>query len=201
MSQRKARDARRQNPPLRQPPSTSSRRRRIGIGAISVVAGAALVVGVVVARNGSSPAQATPVVHSSSSGLSISGTDPVSGQRVSLASYAAKPIVLNVWGSWCPGCNDEATDLARFAATHPQAQVIGIDINDSKSGARSFYQRWRWKHPSIYDPRSDIAYRLGLQGTPTTYFLNRQHKIVAQVAGATNLAGFEQGLQKAIGSS
>ena len=195
MSQRKARDAR-QNAPRRQAP-VPGRRRLVGIGALAVVAIAVLVVGILVARNGSSPAQATPAVHGGSGGLSITGTDPVSGRQVSLASYAGKPIVLNVWGSWCPGCNDEAADLARLAATHPQAQVIGIDLNDSKSGARAFYRRWHWKHPSIFDPNGDIAYRLGLQGTPTTFFLDRQHRIVAQIVGATNLAGFEQGLKAA----
>ena len=195
MSQRNARAARRRNPPRVQAPL--SRRKPLRVGAIAVIVLAALVSGILVARHGGGPAQATSAVHNSSAGLSIAGTDPVTGRHVSLAAYAGKPIVLNVWGSWCPGCNDEAADLARFAATHPQVQVIGIDLQDSKSGARAFYRRWHWKHPSIFDPNGDIAFRLGLQGTPTTFFLNRQHKIVAQVVGATNLAGFEQGLKEA----
>ena len=175
----------------------SSRRHPLRVGGIAAIVAAALVAGVLIARHGGGPAQATPTVHNGSAGLSVSGTDPVTGKHVSLASYAGKPIVLNVWGSWCPGCNEEATDLARFAATHPQAQVVGIDINDSKSGARAFYQRWGWKHPSIFDPKSEIAFRLGLQGTPTTFFLNRQHQIVSRIVGATNLAGFEQGFRQA----
>ena len=195
MSQRKARAARRQSPPRVQ--AHSSRRHPLRVGGIAAIVVAALVAGVLIARHGGGPAQATPAVHNGSAGLSISGTDPVTGKHVSLASYAGKPIVLNVWGSWCPGCNEEATDLARFAATHPQAQVVGIDINDSKSGARAFYQRWGWKHPSIFDPKSEIAFRLGLQGTPTTFFLNRQHQIVSRIVGATNLAGFEQGFRQA----
>ena len=107
------------------------------------------------------------------------------------------PIVLNVWGSWCTGCKAEARDLARFAAAHPQAQVVGVDTQDTKGGAQAFYRRYGWHHPSIFDPHGDIASQLGLQGTPTTFFLDRQHKVVAEIIGATTLSGFDQGLARA----
>lgn len=196
MSQRKARMERKALQADK--PAAHVRGRLIGLAIVVALAIAALIGGVVIAHGRKAPAQATPALERGPGGLSITGSDPVTGQRVSLASYAGKPIVLNVWGSWCPGCNQEAADLARFAAEHPEAQVIGIDLNDSKSGARSFYQRWGWHHPSIYDPNGDISSRLGLQGTPTTFFLDRRHRIVSQVVGATNLAGFEQGLKTAV---
>lgn len=199
MSQRKARSERQAAqavPPVGK--ARAGRGRLIGLAIAIVLAVAALIGGIVIAHGRTAPAQATPALQRGPDGLSITGSDPVTGRQVSLASYAGKPIVLNVWGSWCPGCNQEAADLARFAAAHPEAQVIGIDLSDSKSGARSFYQRWGWHHPSIYDPNGDISSRLGLQGTPTTFFLDRRHRIVSQVVGATNLAGFEQGLKTAV---
>ncbi len=196
MSQRKARMERKALQADK--PAAHVRGRLIGLAIVVALAITALIGGVVIAHGRKAPAQATPALQRGPDGLSITGSDPVTGRRVSLASYAGKPIVLNVWGSWCPGCNQEAADLARFAAGHPEAQVIGIDLNDSKSGARSFYQRWGWHHPSIYDPNGDISSRLGLQGTPTTFFLDRRHRIVSQVVGATNLAGFEQGLKTAV---
>jgi len=79
-------------------------------------------------------------------------------------------------------------------------QVVGIDLTDTTSGARAFYKRWHLDHPSIADPKGEIAASLGVQGTPTTYFLNRKHQLVTQILGATNLAGFEQGA-RAAGSS
>jgi hypothetical protein len=35
-------------------------------------------------------------------------------------------------------------------------------------------------------------------GLPTTYFLDRRHRIVARIVGAGNLAEFEQGLRLAL---
>ncbi len=173
--------------------------RRAAVPAVVVVA-AALVGGYLAARN-NGPASVSRVTHRSEGALELAGTDPVTGRSVDLASYRGTPLVLNVWGSWCPGCNAEAADLARFARSHPNVQVIGIDTQDTSSGATSFYRKWGWQHPSIADPKGELAARLGVQGYPTTFFLNARHQVVTQIIGATSLAGFEHGLAAATSRS
>jgi thiol-disulfide isomerase/thioredoxin len=177
-----------------------SRLRRAAVPLLVVVVAAALVGGYFAARE-NGPASATRVTHQPGGGLELAGTDPVTGRHVDLSSYRGKPLVINVWGSWCEGCNAEASDLARFARLHPEVQLIGVDTQDSASGAKSFYRRWGWRHPSIADPRGELAARLGLQGTPTTFFLNARHEVVTQIIGATNLAGFNRGLAAATSGS
>jgi cytochrome c biogenesis protein CcmG, thiol:disulfide interchange protein DsbE len=203
MSGRKAKQRRRQQavPAPRAPRQGLSRTistKWIAAGVVAVLVLAALIIGIVASKGNKS--RNAPVVRQARNGapVEIAGTDPVTGKHVDLASFAGKPIVLNIWASWCPGCNDEAADLRRFQEQHPNVQVVGIDINDSTKGAKGFYQRWGWKHPSIFDPKGAIAAKLGLQGLPTTYFLNRRHVLVTQSVGATSLAGFDQGLQAAI---
>ncbi|MDE3070550.1 MAG: TlpA family protein disulfide reductase, partial [Acidobacteriota bacterium] len=95
------------------------------------------------------------------------------------------------------GCYAEARALATFAHTHPQAQVVGVDIQDTPQAAKAFYQRFGWRHPSISDLAGRIAAQLRLQGLPTTLFLDRRHRVVAKIVGETNLAGFDAGYQKA----
>jgi thiol-disulfide isomerase/thioredoxin len=172
-------------------------RRRVLIP-LAFVALAAAVVGGVFAARGTGPAR--PFSRTSAGALDLSGTDPVTGKRVDLAAFRGKPIVLNVWGSWCTGCNAEAADLARFARTHRDVQVVGVDTQDTSSGARAFYRRWDWHHPSIADPQGNLAAQLEIQGTPTTFFLNARHQIVTSIVGASNLAGFDQGLRLALRS-
>ncbi len=197
MSQKKAKRARQTTRPAPQPAwrGPASRRRWIGGGILAALLAAALITGVVVAR-GNGPARAS-AAHNGGDALSLSGVSPITGKRVSLAEFAGKPIVLNVWGSWCTGCIAEARDLARFERAHPEAQVVGIDLEDTDGGARAFYRRYGFTHPSIADPHGEIASRLSVQGTPTTFFLDRRHRIVASVVGATDAAGFEQGLRAA----
>jgi thiol-disulfide isomerase/thioredoxin len=124
------------------------------------------------------------------------GTDPVTGKRVSLDEYAGRPVVLNVWASWCQPCNAEAPVLAAFAKKHPQAVLVGVDMQDSVTGARAFYRRYGWAHPIIFDPTGALAAKLGLLGMPTTIFVTRDRRessrIVGPVSRKTLLDGWER---------
>jgi len=122
----------------------------------------------------------------------LAGTDPVTGKRVSLAQWNGRPLLVNLWGSWCHPCRDEAKELRVFLARHP-GTVLGIDVEDSKAGAKGFQQRYRVRFPSIYDPGDVLVNRLHAPGTPTTYFLDRRHRIVATLYGAGTLELFERG--------
>ncbi len=196
MDERKTQETR----PGEEPQEQSGRRTRarLAVAAAALLVVAVVVVGVIAARD-TGPAQA--VKRSSSPAVSVSGVDPITGKAVDLASYAGKPVVLNVWGSWCEGCRAEAADLQRFVERHPEVQMIGIDLQDTKSGARDFYREWGWSHPTVFDPNGEISFALGLQGTPTTYFLDEEHRLVTQIVGETDLAGFEEGLRIALSGS
>lgn len=148
---------------------------------------------------GSSSAQ--PVAVTPEEAPTLVGEDPISGEGVALAGFRGKPVVINVWASWCPGCNDEAADLREFAADHPEVVVLGVDFQDTVEGARRFYRRWEWTHPSIFDSSGTQSAALGLFGMPTTLFLDSRHRIAARVVGATDRAGFERGLELATRAS
>jgi cytochrome c biogenesis protein CcmG, thiol:disulfide interchange protein DsbE len=165
------------------------------VAALAVAVALVVVAGVLVARGDGEPA----VVASDGTtpAPEVSGVDPITGKPVRLSDYEGRLVVINVWASWCPPCHDEAPDLARFAREHPEAQLIGIDIRDVEGPARDFYRRYGWRHPSIFDPSGEKAASLGLQGQPITYFLNEEHEIVETIAGASDFAGFEAGLERA----
>ena len=172
-------------------------RRRLAAGAAALVLLAAvLVAGVLAARD---TGGARSVAVGSGPVIRLAGTDPITAARVDLARFAGKPVVVNVWASWCAGCNEEAADLARLARDHPEAQVVGLDIQDTREGARAFYRRWGWRHPSIFDPSGKLASKLALQGLPSTYVLDSEHRVVSRIVGATDLASFEEALRQATG--
>ncbi len=176
------------------------------IGVLVVLGGIAAALGLTRGGgSGAAPAPAaskpvsanSPVSASSTSPLELSGTDPVTGKAVSLSSFAGKPIVLNMWASWCAGCYVEARALRNFERAHPEAQVVGVDITDTKSGAIDFVRHFNLHHPNIFDPDAKVAARFGLSGLPATVFLDHRHLVVAKIIGATDLAGLNQGLKTA----
>jgi hypothetical protein len=74
-----------------------------------------------------------------------------------------------------------------------------VSTSGTPVAMRAFYRRWRWRHPSIFDPSGELAARLALQGLPSTFVLDTEHRIVSRIVGATDLAGFEDALRQAAG--
>lgn len=200
MSQRKQREARR----AARAAAPAQRGQRLPGGTrLWAVCGAALLaavvfVGVLAARD---TGLAEPIPQRDDEAVSFSGTDPISGETVSSSDYAGTPLVIAIWASWCPGCNAEAEAFRRFVEDHPDVQAIGVNLQDTRAAARSFYERWGWTHPSVADPDGAISFSLGLQGTPTTLFTDREHRIVARIVGETDYDGFVQGLRTALSES
>ena len=198
MSERRAKRERAAAPADTARQGRQPRRRAVAVAVAAVIVAVAAALTLALTRGGN----ATPSAGSAASGgsagapLELSGTDPITGRPVSLADYAGKPIVLNMWASWCTGCYAEARALATFARTHPTAPVVGVDIQDTRAAARAFYRRFGWRHPSIFDPKGVIAARFQLQGLPATLFLDRRHHVVARILGETDLAGFEAGFRQ-----
>ena len=62
--------------------------------------------------------------------------------------------MINVWGSWCPPCREEAPDLqAASERDQGQAQFIGITSRDSTPAApQAFVRANKITYPSIFDP-------------------------------------------------
>lgn len=183
------------------------KRRRNQLLALAVVAVAALVsAGVILATSRDS--DEIPIIAGGSFEVGdleqapeLSGTDPITGETVSLADFAGVPVVINIWADWCPGCRAEAPALKELGETFPNVQLLGIDFQDTASGARNFYDEFDLTHPSIFDENGSLGARLGLIGMPTTIFLNDRHQIVTRIVGETDLEGFTQGVEAALAAS
>jgi thiol-disulfide isomerase/thioredoxin len=131
--------------------------------------------------------------------VAVSGKDPVSGAQVALSDYEGRPVVLNFWASWCPPCREELPALDQLAKKHPEVAVVGVNYQDGVSGARKLQRELGWTFPSIADPFGELAARLGLQGMPTTYFLDADHRVAGVIVGGADLAGFEKGVELVAG--
>ena len=126
----------------------------------------------------------------------IAGRDILTGKRVALSQFAGKPVFVNVWGSWCFGCKAEARTLSRFSRAHRhEVAFIGIDVWDSKKGARAYYERFDIDYPSIWDPRSLLAGAWS-RGAPTTLIFDRRHRLVKRIEGSATLAQLNAALRR-----
>jgi cytochrome c biogenesis protein CcmG/thiol:disulfide interchange protein DsbE len=97
------------------------------------------------------------------------------GFRDLLCQLRGKPVVVNVWASWCGPCIFEAPDLAAAAKDYAgQVQFVGVDVLDQRGPGRAFIEKYGWTYPSVFDPNAAIRDSFGLIGAPHTIFFDAQ---------------------------
>lgn len=102
-------------------------------------------------------------------------------------SLRGRVVVVNFWASWCyPACYDEAPHLQRLWERYRGrgVVVVGVNIQDTESGARAFVRRFGQTFPVGMDRSGTIAIDFGVVGVPETYLIDRQWRIVYKHAGA-----------------
>jgi cytochrome c biogenesis protein CcmG, thiol:disulfide interchange protein DsbE len=124
-----------------------------------------------------------------------------SGQKVSLAGYAGRPLIVNFFASWCQPCQQETPLLARFyRAEHGKVALVGLDENDLLGSATSFTRKEGVSYPVGFDPETIAASAYGVVALPQTFFLNAKHRIVDRVFGAVTMADINHGIALATAS-
>ncbi|HVT20380.1 MAG TPA: TlpA disulfide reductase family protein [Mycobacteriales bacterium] len=118
----------------------------------------------------------------------VSGTT-LSGDRLDLASYRGKVVVVNFWGSWCAPCIAEADGFSQVAKDFADKGVafVGIDVRElSEAQGRQFERVHHVPYPSIYDQSQTLALRFPHAvpaTTPTTIVIGGNGDILAKVTG------------------
>lgn len=95
------------------------------------------------------------------------------GETFTLSSQLAaddRPIILNLWASWCIPCRTETPDISAFAVANPDVKVIGVAVEDTETAARAFAEEFAPSYDlGFADDEFEAAYpRLGL---PVTYII------------------------------
>jgi thiol-disulfide isomerase/thioredoxin len=87
------------------------------------------------------------------------------------------PVVVNMWASWCPNCKHEFPFFQGLSAGMFRSSVafVGLDSQDSRSGAEAFLREHPVDYPSIFDETAQQAQSIGAgRGWPTTIYYDRR---------------------------
>lgn len=78
--------------------------------------------------------------------------------------YAGRPLLINVWASWCGPCIEEMPELERFSVEQGAngTQVVGIALDD-KASVEAFLKRVPVSYPIVLDQAgpADSSVQLG----------------------------------------
>jgi thiol-disulfide isomerase/thioredoxin len=114
------------------------------------------------------------------------------GSARSLADYAGKGIVLNMWATWCVPCVAEMPALAAFASVVAKEGIVVLPLSSDRGGAsivtRFYKDLGLASLPVLLDPLSAAAHALNVRGIPTTLVIDRQGREVAWLEGSVDWA-------------
>jgi thiol-disulfide isomerase/thioredoxin len=99
------------------------------------------------------------------------------GPRVTLASHRGRPVVMNMWASWCEPCQRETPALIAFSKEHPGLDVIGVATNDAPSDSRRFARQKGIPYAIGVDQAGSVAARYGATGLPTTVVIDAEGRV------------------------
>ncbi|MBD8163698.1 DsbE family thiol:disulfide interchange protein [Erwinia persicina] len=96
-----------------------------------------------------------------------------------------KPILLNVWATWCPTCRAEHQYLNTLAAQG--VRVVGLNYKDNRQKAVDWLNSLGNPYAlSLYDGDGMLGLDLGVYGAPETFLIDGHGIIRYRHAGDMN---------------
>lgn len=106
------------------------------------------------------------------------------GRPVRLAGLRGQPMVLNVWGQWCPPCRAETSLLVEVGQqAEGKVLMLGINYVDRPDAAIAYADEAGWTIPQVADQDKQVTAPLKVTGPPQTVFVDASGKIVYYHSG------------------
>lgn len=110
----------------------------------------------------------------------------ISAPSKRLSDFRGKPLVINVWASWCGPCRQEMGSLERLSRRFgtKQLNVIGISTDDYRDRALDFVKQSKITFSNFIDHELFLENMLGANRLPLTVLVDAQGRVVAKHYGA-----------------
>lgn len=105
-----------------------------------------------------------------------------------------RPMLLNVWATWCPTCYSEHEYLKALASQG--IAIIGMNYKDDRTKAIGWLKELGNPYQAtLYDPDGMLGLDLGVYGAPETFFIDSQGIIRYRHVGDINPQVWESSLK------
>ncbi len=103
-----------------------------------------------------------------------------------LDEFRGKPLIINVWASWCGPCRSEMGALERLSKRYggKQFNIIGISTDDDANAAYAFIMKSGITFDNYLDHNLTLENMLGANTIPLTLLIDAQGRVLEKVRGA-----------------
>jgi peroxiredoxin len=109
------------------------------------------------------------------------------GTPVRLDDLRGRPVILNVWASWCPPCKAEMPALEAVHQAYAEEGLVVLGLNttfqDSEEAALQFAAERNLSFPLALDLDGTISNRYQIRAMPTTFFIGADGVIRDVIVG------------------
>lgn len=113
------------------------------------------------------------------------------GEPVTLAEFKGKPLLVNLWATWCGPCVVEMPTLDALAARDNGVQVLAVSQDlEGREKVDAFFEQGAFKALEPYlDPEMALMMELKVDTLPTTILYDAEGKEVWRMMGRADWAG------------
>jgi thiol-disulfide isomerase/thioredoxin len=97
---------------------------------------------------------------------------------------AGRPVLVNLFASWCIPCKREMPMLLQTAEDEPGFAFLGVATNDTPRDAQAMVDELDITIPTLFDSGGDeVAFAFASRGMPTTVVFDREGTMTGRVVG------------------
>jgi thiol-disulfide isomerase/thioredoxin len=109
-----------------------------------------------------------------------------------LDAFRGRPLIINVWASWCSPCKAEMASLERLEWRGEQFAIIGISTDDYADQAGALLKNTNATISHFIDQHRRMENMLGASQLPLTVFVDADGRILKRIYGARQWDGVDE---------
>lgn len=121
----------------------------------------------------------------------------LAGEKVALESFSGRPVVVNLWASWCPPCRREMPALGAAQQRHRDVAFVFVNQGEPAAAVDAFLSEQSLALQNVLlDPTGAVQKATSSHALPTTLFFDRTGKLVDSRMGELSEATLAQRLER-----
>lgn len=116
------------------------------------------------------------------------------GSPVATRAWAGKPMVINLWATWCPPCRRELPMMAEVAAGLQGVDMQFVNQGEAAETIRRHLSRDGLVIAPLLDPEMRMMQHFEVLGLPVTLFVDATGRVAASHMGEISRAGLLAGI-------
>lgn len=99
-----------------------------------------------------------------------------------------RPVILNLWASWCSPCRAEMPAFDTASQTHTDVFFLGVAVEDDPAAATAFAEEIGVSYALAIDEAERVGRRYPSPGLPATFFISTDGEILRTIFGQVDEA-------------